>query len=439
MTAENDFDRTLAAWFARDAAATPPPEPLARLLETTRARRPWRSLVADIGSHWVGTGSTAGIRDGLATLRPALVIALTALLVVALAGAAVLVGSRLLVPRPVHAFVSAPGLSSPMARPVLAPLPGGRVLAMGAGDGVDQTPSAEVYEPVTGTSVALGPMVPVRWVASATSLNDGRVLIIDGDGVAQIFDPAMNRFARVGPMVAPRSAVAALLGDGRVLVVGDDLIPGGATNLTAELFDPETLTFSATGSMGTSGSRLATLSDGHVFVAPEDQSTAAQVYDPATGAFSAAGVMPRFGVVEAVVIPDGRVVVVGSSRVEPGRLTSPFRGNVVVWDPTTRTFSPAGDPPGPVDRAILLDDGRVLLIGGRSGVTPLTAWAGIYDPARGVTIPIEPPSAWQPSLVRLDDGRVLAIGGLVDGQGRLSLDGTSGFDAPAVPTVQVFQ
>ena len=99
MTAQNDLDRTLGAWFHGDATTTPPSEPLARVIESTRTLRPRPALVARIGSDWVGTGATSG-RGRVADLRPAVVFALVALLAVALAGGALLVGSRLIAPRP---------------------------------------------------------------------------------------------------------------------------------------------------------------------------------------------------------------------------------------------------------------------------------------------------------------------------------------------------
>jgi hypothetical protein len=100
MTAQNDLDRTLGAWFGAEAAPAAPPEPLARVLESTRNVRLRPALVATIGSAWVGAGSTSGVRGGIASLRPTLVIALVALVALALAAGAVLVGSRLVAPRP---------------------------------------------------------------------------------------------------------------------------------------------------------------------------------------------------------------------------------------------------------------------------------------------------------------------------------------------------
>ena len=404
---------------------------------------------------------------GLAPMRGnrVLVPLLVGLLLAALAGGALLVGSRLLAPplpkqhAYLNEFVSAPGLSRPMAAPLLAPLVDGRVLVIGGGsDGEEQTWTGIVYDPATGVSV---PALTDVHVSPVVRLQDGRVLII-GDGSARVFDPTTLRLEPAGPMATARLwPEAAVLHDGRVLIVGGEDGKGGEL-LTAELFDPDTLTFSPTGSMGAAplhsysiwaanSLAIATLPDGRVFVlanratSPTTEAIEAEIYDPSTGAFSAAGTMPKFDVAAAIVIPDGRVVVVGQSKIKSSFTNpylAPYRGNAAVWDPTTRTFSPAGDLPDPVFGATLLHDGRILLIGDRSDVVPKMAWAGIYDPASGVTIPIEPPSAWWPSLVRLDDGRVLAVGGLVDGNGRIRVGENGqqgGIDAPSVPTVEIFQ
>jgi len=448
MTPQNELDRTLDAWFGVAAAPAPPPEPLARVLEMTRDRRPRPSLVAAFDSQWVGT-SMNGVHTRLTGLRPVLILALVALLAVALVGAAALVGGRLQVPRPapdgvLDEFVSAPDLSRPMARPALASLPDGRVLVMGAGsDGEDQTPSAELYDPEKGSSAAVGPMVPVPWVQSATRLMDGRVLVIGGEGVAQIFDPATMGFVPAGAMVTPRrDTVATLLHDGRVLVIG--------LGLSAELFDPDTLTFSETGSMAATpveAAAIATLPDGRVFVPAGVQTIPdtewaieAEIYDPTTGTFSAAGRMPDSGVVAAVGMPNGQVIVVGSSGMGGGR------GHATVWDPATRALTPIADPPGGMSRATLLDDGRILLLGFvqfprdrtkcQIGTEHACSWAGIYDLATGATTPVTPPTAWQPSVMRLTDGRVLVVGGTVSGEIGPAPDGNG---QPAVSTVQIFQ
>ncbi len=410
MTAQNDLDRTLGAWFHGDATSTPPPEPLARAIEATRSVRPRPALVAWIGSAWIGAGGANGFRGGIASLRLALVMMLVALLAVALAGGAVLVGSRLLPPPPsphvyLNELVAAPDLPTPMGAPTVATLLDGRVLVLGN----SRLPTtALLYDPSTGVSIPVGPLVsPDRMLGSAVRLRNGRVLVT-GDGVSEVFDPTTLQFAPVGPMVTARSfPELAPLPDGRVLVAGG-VQPGAETRLrSAELFDPDTQSFSPTDAMSFDVGPIGTLPDGRVYVA---SSPNAEVYDPRSGTFAFAGVIPG-GVTGATALPDGRVVIIGVTGLQSG-------GYVGIWDPTRQAYRQLYGGSPPLFAATLLDDGRVLVTGGRG-----TAWAGVLDPATEQMTPVSAPAATRPASTRLLDGRVLIVGGL----------------ETALPTVQIFQ
>ncbi len=421
MTAQNDLDRTLGAWFGAEAAPAVPPEPLARIIESTRGRRPRRAVVAGIGSHSVGAGRTRGVGSVAATLRPALVIGLVALMTIALVGGALLIAGRLSAPVPLprsylNELVAAPDLSTPMTSPMLVALADGRVLVIGDGGTFRQGIAALVYDPATGASVSAGPMVPPGgWVSQAVPLKDGRILIL-GDGVYQVFDPTTLQFTAVGSAVSPRSgATAALLHDGRVLI-GGGLPPGHEAGVdpplrSAELFDPDTMTSTPTGSFAALGvGPMVTLPDGRVFMGGGD---AAEIYDPATGTFGPASTTTSGGWGHPVVLPDGRVVLAGPTGMYTG-------GQIQVWDPRSETFS-THSLPEPLFGATLLDDGRVFLIGMCHGRP--AGWTGVYDPATEVTTPTQGTRACRPASTRLADGRVLIVGGL----------------EPAAPTVQIFQ
>ena len=87
----------------------------------------------------------------------------------------------------------------------------------------------------------------------ATALSDGRVLITGGRNTAgiviadaEIFNPDAGESSAVAPMATARvDHTATLLKDGRVLITGGSNATG--TLNSAEIFDPNTGTFSAVG------------------------------------------------------------------------------------------------------------------------------------------------------------------------------------------------
>ena len=99
-------------------------------------------------------------------------------------------------------------------------------------------------------------------------------------------------------MAIPRSEhTATLLPNGQVLVAGGYAGFIGRTLASAELYDPATGTWTATGSMATARSdHTATLlPNGQVLVAGGIDTTgflaSAELYDPATGVWTATGSM----------------------------------------------------------------------------------------------------------------------------------------------------
>src|SRR5205814_6207823 len=111
-------------------------------------------------------------------------------------------------------------------------MPNGKVLITGGADLALNTTSAsgEVYDPQTGKFATIGnTMSSVRASHTATLLNNGKVLLAAGvDNAALVFapaadlyDPATNLFAATGAMVMPRySASATTLPDMTVLIAG---------------------------------------------------------------------------------------------------------------------------------------------------------------------------------------------------------------------------
>jgi hypothetical protein len=286
-------------------------------------------------------------------------------------------------------------------------LQSGRVLVIGCdASAYCESQLADVYDPSTGLFSAIGPITDGCTFCTATLLNDGRVLVARGVGSqpSLLYDPSTNAFATTGLMTTARiDHTATLLSDGRVLIVGGFDRTVTMSLASAELYDPETGTFSPTGSMTTPrvGQTATLLSDGRVLIAGggDKEGTglagkvlaSAELYDPETGTFSPTGAMGTGrGTQTATLLSDGRVLIVGDSdlRVIAGGSASPgdtlaggSLASAELYDPRTGTFSPTGSmTTARIDQtATLLSDGRVLIAGGADSSGNLSS-AELYQP-----------------------------------------------------------
>ncbi|MCX5889249.1 MAG: hypothetical protein NTY36_07335 [Deltaproteobacteria bacterium] len=139
-------------------------------------------------------------------------------------------------------------------------LPNGKVLVVGGDDGTDALPgdalplpSAELYDPATGTWGLTDPYPLARTLHTATLLLNGKVLVAGGGDFtntynsAILYDPATGAWSSTGAMTDAREGhTATLLVNGKVLMAG-----GARSQLSnpTELYDPVSGTFSPTGSL----------------------------------------------------------------------------------------------------------------------------------------------------------------------------------------------
>ncbi len=322
-------------------------------------------------------------------------------------------------------------MGTPRSAQTATLLSDGKVLVVGGFNKNAPLATAELYDPASGTWTATGSMLAHAggWWHNftATLLPDGKVLVAGGSdqgrgpiASAELYDPRTGTWTATGNMIEARAGHSAtLLRDGKVLVVGGEAISRSArssgcwklpipTSLqnrcwvlaSAELYDPSTGSWTATGSLVTGRERhVATLlPDGTVLVQGGDNSpepvsvaavTSAELYDPSSGSWTAAGKeivgTPRYAGETATVLPDGRMlVVVPIIGVKGATGTS-----VALYHPSTGSWTAAekgivGTPRYSGYTATLLPDGRILVVGGDpTGNGGSLASADLYDPGSG--------------------------------------------------------
>ena len=406
----------------------------------------------------------------------------------------------------------------------LVPLADGGAVALGAmyqGDEIQ--PAAARLAPGTTAWDPIEPLNKLRSKFGATLLQDGRVLVAGGlnnqdqsYSSAYTFDPQRpaDGWTKVGLLGSARTAPSmAVLPDGRVLVAGGyfhtgeeagtgiadrhyasgratppwettptrrgprlddvDVPPYGYALATAELFDPRTGEWTATGSLNfaRAGAPAVTLADGRVLVVgsrenvrydlPGKAHGSAEIFDPATGTFALAAALPApdeqelldLGVDmrdtyldlghpgQPVALPDGGALLVGRSHwaKHHADVLESFR-----LDPTSQSWRSSGTPCAAVgynDEAGARRTEPPCLIGGfvapLDGDRVLSAGVGSWSewPGESRTAAIYDPNVdrWleQPSLpfeyeggggaIGLADGTALVVGSARDGNAMVAL------------------
>ncbi len=215
------------------------------------------------------------------------------------------------------------------------------------------------------TDSGTGPTAPDANAIDATQADANAA----SDGSA----PAPGTCVPTGSMIVPRSLFSvAPLPKGRVLVSGGE-------TLTADIYDPNTGTFSAAAPperfFFNYPSGLIPLPDGTVLAiggaAPSCVSSAnPEIYDPATNAWlPTTGPMnvPRTNSIP-IALGDGRVLVMGGydQGTACGLTTHTSVTSAEIYDPASRTFALTGSmaTPRAASWAVRLLDGRVFVTGG---------------------------------------------------------------------------
>ena len=321
------------------------------------------------------------------------------------------------------------GLAQPPTE-VQDPSPGGTVMYRPAG----LLTSAEIFDPETGVSSPTGDLTVGRYADNGILLPDGSVVIMPryGNFPIEKYDPHSGRFESVAEVPANASiATATLLASGEVFI-------STVGSLYTGVFNPRTYSFHSIVSLGYNsiGHTATLMKDGRVLIVggyrgrPEGEMVGRNlIYDPRSNAISEAGRL-QFDRMnhKAVLLRDGRVLIVGGTA---GR--GPSVQTAEIYAPQTNSFSQAGvfmiDPLA----AALLPSGTVLLIHSHNGDIVL------YNPATHAFSRTGYYIGWRslPTVTMLEDGRVMVAGGMETAH--YSTHGLPTVDGPISDKILIFQ
>jgi hypothetical protein len=268
-------------------------------------------------------------------------------------------------------------------------LPDRRVLVAGGRSQSGIIADAELYDPATGEWIPTGVLRDARGSHTATLLRSGLVLVAGGMdnnfsdrlASAELYDPATGKWSPTGSLTLDRgreSHTATLLDDGMVLVVGGRVF-GPFMAHGAELYDPTSGTWIATAApSAVRVEHTATLlRNGKVLVAGGVKSNAigveldsAELFDPITRTFGATGKLQiARNRQTATLLQSGRVLIAGGFRfIVDGDLKIPSTLRVAeLYDPDTGQWTVSTEMNGvrAEHTATSLADGTVLVAGGR--------------------------------------------------------------------------
>lgn len=266
-----------------------------------------------------------------------------------------------------------------------------------------------------------GPLRVARYGHTATLLADGRVLLVGGftgsltpsedrsdiTATAEIYDPATRQSTAVGSMSVPRAYhTATLLKSGKVLIAGGYQQNKSLDSM--ELFDPATgkfRTLRLSMKSGRSSHTAAVLSDGSVLIAGgfgldnKAVATAEVLSADVSRTISVSTMETARGGHSMTVLENGLVLLAGGSDLYAGGVINSIRSEHVrylaeaeIYDPKNATFTPVGSLRygRAYQPAVAIPRGRVLVLGGmgaKDKVDEAALIIELFDYSRMIALP----------------------------------------------------
>jgi hypothetical protein len=289
-------------------------------------------------------------------------------------------------------------------------LPDGRLFVAGGHISADVgLKDTHIYNPTTRTWFRGTDMARGRWYPTATTLPDGRILVVSGDNITQnnvgqptpfrtqsqtlpeIYDVGTNTWTPLpaGQRPMPLYPFMFVLPDGRVVDAGPDtqtrtlnVQTGQWTNVATSTVDGHSAVMYRPGKILKSG----TWADPDFVGIPASARAQTIDFNQATPAWQDTGSMNHGRSYHTLtVLPDGKVLASGGMSTSDGIDHSKAVYPAEMWDPDTGVWTEMASNQVPREyhsSALLLQDGRVLLAGG--GAFPPNAQdeksAEIYSP-----------------------------------------------------------
>lgn len=330
-------------------------------------------------------------------------------------------------------------------------LPNGKVLVTGGYNGTGSITSAQLYNPITDSWSSTSALSVSRYLHTSNLLPTGKVLVAGGYNTSSgpltscvLYDPSSGNWSTAASLGAARYGhTTTMLADGTALVACG--YNGSSYLATAATYSASSNSWTATSNNVGTARRYHTsvlLNNGKVLVAGGYNGsvlTSAQLYDPSTNSWSATGSLNTARYLHtAILLPNGMVLVAGGHGTSTTILSS-----AELYDPTTGNWSSAASLANAryTHKATLLATGDVVVSGGSSGSAALDS-TEVYDPSTDTwtTGPTLASGRGYHTATLLTNGRVLLSAGQAT-SGILSsaepVDTFTGYNAtaPAISTV----